>query len=470
MEEILYTKCSMERKPEYKIWTSIIERDGSRFVRKKAANEFSRHHIDKIYWHFQSFQHSEGKCKLAPCKYVQPGEVDFEYIDGVSMADIIHQHRENEQWELLCSDIVQMKNLIYSYQMNEPFLPSDEFNKVFGCGDKFKGYDAARGMNIDLVADNIILKDKQQYILDYEWTLDFLIPLKFVLFRCIFLNYDISTLDTTEKKKILDIVNMDEEEWSLFFEMERNFQKYVSDISLDELYEDMGKNAYVIDHNNPGSPFYKIAVYDITGEMLCCKKTIENDSELHYEVHGNKQVVVGIGISNCIIKLQKCNAQIISSNAILVIQDDYYFSEQAQISLNTENLKELELKYDIIEKENKYIPSLALNLKQNNELKGQNAWLLEENEVYKNKTDEFQTMILELGDQKGQLEQQLLKLGDVNWRLQQDNAMLNQKNIEMQQSISSKEEQIHALQSELDLIKSKKGWALYTKIFHIDRG
>ena len=49
MERILYTKYSNERTAQFAIRTDIVEKDGSRQVRKKAYYEAGKPHIRKIY-------------------------------------------------------------------------------------------------------------------------------------------------------------------------------------------------------------------------------------------------------------------------------------------------------------------------------------------------------------------------------------------------------------------------------------
>ena len=59
-------------------------------------------------------------------------------------------------------------------------------------------YDAAKNVSFDMVSANIVLADKI-YILDYEWTFDFAVPLKFILYRSILLNGTLNVIPEEKK-------------------------------------------------------------------------------------------------------------------------------------------------------------------------------------------------------------------------------------------------------------------------------
>ena len=100
-----------------------------------------------------------------------------------------------------------------------------------------------------MVSANIILADRI-YVLDYEWNFDFAIPLKFILYRSILLNGTLNVMPEEQKKQLMELVDISEEESQLFLQMEISFQKYVTGTSLNNLYPDMPSKYTIVKEEN----------------------------------------------------------------------------------------------------------------------------------------------------------------------------------------------------------------------------
>ena len=132
----------------------------------------------------------------------------------------------------------------------EDFHVTEAFQRMFGEVMELEGYTAAKNVSFDMVAANIVLSDNKIYILDYEWTFDFAVPLKFILYRSILLNAALFVIPKEKKKILMEKMDISEKEYELFLQMEIAFQKYVTGVSLNNLYADMPSKSIVVREEN----------------------------------------------------------------------------------------------------------------------------------------------------------------------------------------------------------------------------
>ena len=69
---------------------------------------------------------------------------------------------------------------------NIRFRLAQKFEQIFGTHPELESFEAAANLNIDMSASNIIMAE-YIYIVDYEWTFNFDIPLKYIVYRSIFM-------------------------------------------------------------------------------------------------------------------------------------------------------------------------------------------------------------------------------------------------------------------------------------------
>ena len=131
----------------------------------------------------------------------------------------------------------------------ETFQVSDNFKQMFGDVPALEGYEAAGNVSLDMVSANIVLADKI-YVLDYEWTFDTAVPLKFILYRSILLNGTLNVIPEDKKKILMELVAISEEECNTFLQMEIAFQKYVTGVSLNNLYPQMPSKYTIVREEN----------------------------------------------------------------------------------------------------------------------------------------------------------------------------------------------------------------------------
>jgi hypothetical protein len=105
---------------------------------------------------------------------------------------------------------------------------TEEFKQVFG-EVSFSVPQLSRSVSdIDMIFANAIVKDEGFELIDYEWTFEFPIPVKFIQYRC--LHYYM--LGNTTRAKLLQMdlyqhFGISESEREQFAAMEKQFQQYM---------------------------------------------------------------------------------------------------------------------------------------------------------------------------------------------------------------------------------------------------
>lgn len=238
MQKITYAKCSVERKEEYRIITRILEEGGQKSVEKIAVSEKAGNHVERMADFAKNSPYTTENVCLVPCEKAEDGKVRFSYISGQRLDKVIDEAVKQENWDTVWEKVALLKDIIMNVKETESFQASDAFKEMFGDVPVLEGYEAARNVSLDMVSANIVLSDKI-YILDYEWTFDFAVPLKFILYRSILLNGTLNVIPEEKKKVLMEIVGISQEECDIFLQMEIAFQKFVTGVSLNNLYPDM---------------------------------------------------------------------------------------------------------------------------------------------------------------------------------------------------------------------------------------
>lgn len=265
---VIYSKYSNERDQRFRIRTDILEyQDGSRAVRKTAADPQAKEHIASIGRKYQKLAGDlEGTgIRVNRCG-MKDGDIYLEWLEGPTLEEKLDEL-------LFAGKMDQMIKKIRDYfsmfeDCGEEFRETDGFIQVFGrcpwskTADEKKGQSEAvpeniradgrrmtvltgadaQGMpavfppqscrkvsDIDMIFSNVICTDKGYELIDYEWTFEFPVPVKFLLYRC--LNYYI--LGNTRREELLgehDLyaefgITPQERQW--FDSMESRFQKYM---------------------------------------------------------------------------------------------------------------------------------------------------------------------------------------------------------------------------------------------------
>ena len=242
MDTVIYTKYNKLRRPEFRISTMICEdENGKKSVVKKALTKEAESQIKIIYDNSLDIGKAYKKLEILLPDY-RTDRVVFEFIKGENLE---HSFVELlDDFETLVEKIKEGLDIITDIcsEYMADFTVTKKYGKVFGDAFPEEGGAASTYINIDVLFDNVIIKDGKYICLDCEWVFDFPVPIKFVKYRCLFYffqKYEAYLKKETDLERFLEIFGITPLEKAVFMEMERNFQMYVTgkDFENDYVYK-----------------------------------------------------------------------------------------------------------------------------------------------------------------------------------------------------------------------------------------
>lgn len=181
MKEVLYTKYNSLRKPEFQIKTSILADGDNRYVIKQAMNDKAKLKLQTMKENHKLLSDAYKDIKVIPYIETEDG-LKFEFIKGKSLLDGVDFAHES------IDDIVDKVKKALDIVLDiddryiEEFKMSDEFSRLFpDCNPE--GEKSYKIANIDSIFSNFVNVDGEIWCIDYEWVLDFDVPVDFVIYR-----------------------------------------------------------------------------------------------------------------------------------------------------------------------------------------------------------------------------------------------------------------------------------------------
>lgn len=239
MEQIIYTKYSTDRVKDFMIRTDKRLEEGRVCIKKVALFDEGIDHLNHMVSMYNKMSSRyDGVIKVSKSE-VNGRELTNEFVEGESLLELMEHVLDKRDKDELLTEIEKFYSAIrHSDKELNKFEVTPEFTKVFGEADELNFYDkledydllCADVTDVDMTFENIIVADDGTWqLIDYEWTFDFPIPEKFVLYRTLWYWYNSTEADTIipwhDITKWADIPH--ELEMS-FRHMEVHLQQYIS--------------------------------------------------------------------------------------------------------------------------------------------------------------------------------------------------------------------------------------------------
>ena len=203
-EELLFLKYSVERDEKYRIRTEIVrKKDGTKVVRKVPYIDAARAHVEKIkHWEkVLGEQYKAADVAVNKCILTEKG-AEFEFLKGITLEAVLDEYLEKD-------DLTGFIEEIRKYEKKLEQLVNQGAN------------------NIDLIFANIILVDGKWNVIDYEWTFEAEVPLKFILHRAIVLYFEQKKHLSLQCSDVCRMLGITEAEQERFLEMEHQLQLHL---------------------------------------------------------------------------------------------------------------------------------------------------------------------------------------------------------------------------------------------------
>lgn len=185
---VLFDKINDRYAMEYQLGTEIIS-DGGKKVRKYPVNETAEAHLDNIFDGYEILKGVYGGTVLCP---VHKGdrELVFDFVDGVNGATRLMEKAARKDREGFLACVKGMMELLP--EADKEFVGTEAFETVFGKETIPEGIPAVEPVAFDFTPDNLIFGAEKTYFIDYEWFLEFPVPLDLIkthFIECLYSNH-----------------------------------------------------------------------------------------------------------------------------------------------------------------------------------------------------------------------------------------------------------------------------------------
>ncbi len=236
-ERVLYSKSSIERKPEYRQITTVFLDGEKKKVKKTPMGSEASKHIYRYIENAQELMNGNRKRELVdvvPCYENEDGSVWFPFCEETSLSQKLGNCNSLEY----VNEIRRFVEALESAFGVVPFQPGEGFRELFGGIDPDYSGQSLCISNLDMNFDNVFLKGSQYLLIDYEWVVHFPVPLQYILFRSFLSDVSFAKLSDEDRLFIYGEFGINEKLQKQFWEMELHFQNYVSggNNKLDSLH------------------------------------------------------------------------------------------------------------------------------------------------------------------------------------------------------------------------------------------
>ena len=226
--ELNYARYSNDRAEEFRIRTEILtDTEGKKTVRKYPLTTEAEAHVRHMAEAYEKLKKRYAGSRL-DVNVCHPGEEDsipyaeFEFVSGRPLSELMDECLDRQ-------DIEGFHSLFAEY-----------LERV-GFGEEVPVAD------FDLIFANILVDGDHWTLIDYEWTFDRVIDTKALAFRAIYCYVlENERRNALELDRILDRLDITENEARQYREQEREFQKYVTGqkLSMGEIRNLLGGEIY----------------------------------------------------------------------------------------------------------------------------------------------------------------------------------------------------------------------------------
>lgn len=239
-----YVKYSNERSRKFCIRTQIeTAENGCRRVRKFAAYPQAEGHVKGLYEKYCGLERdlSGTKLRVNPCT-IEGETAVFPFLAGRTLEEELDELLEKKQFEALLGKI--QSYFAFFSESEETFQMTAGFRRVFGEVFFERPQPCRKISDVDMIFSNAVAVGDGYELIDYEWTFDFPVPLRFLQYRCLY--YYIlgnSKRDELVHQNLYELFGITETERETFAQMEHRFQAYIlgTYTPVWKLYDDISE-------------------------------------------------------------------------------------------------------------------------------------------------------------------------------------------------------------------------------------
>lgn len=187
MRQVQYVKYNKMRRERFQIKTQICVEDGVRFVEKSAVRPEGVAHIARFAESYERMEQFYENVSLLKPEF--HGDImRYDYVEAPTLDELLEQRIAGgeDAVSVLRETLDRLLTVREGGQV--PFEKTEEFTAVFGPVKRAEG-PAFVVSNIDMLFENIMVREGQWICLDYEWVFSFPVPVDFVRYRILLYFY-----------------------------------------------------------------------------------------------------------------------------------------------------------------------------------------------------------------------------------------------------------------------------------------
>ncbi len=281
MSELLYIKYNSHRKPQYQLSTRVVLQNSVKKVIKKPIVQAASSQITAIKDNYEKLKKYYKNIKMLPYTVVGDG-LEFNYIQGESVLSGINF--EKNDIKTICSKLMDI--MAELMDINEDYIcdfeETDKFKLVFP--DKHPSGKAIKICNLDSIFSNFIRTAEGLFCIDYEWVLDFPIPINFIKYRMMHYLYEEHVAYLKNKASFYEFIsclNLEEDEIILYEKMELDFQYLVHGENVKYIYLENYKKRMISNDKAYQLIDSKDEHIDNLNELIASKESVIESKDNH---------------------------------------------------------------------------------------------------------------------------------------------------------------------------------------------
>lgn len=383
---ISYAKVSCERAEKHQACTIICDTENGRIVKKVPAIGAAQAHIKNIEKFSEKLKQQCFGMPVDICECAfENGEINFPFVEGPTLRELIDKAVAECDEDKLLSLVEMLRKTVFYFSAGRTFTKSFKFITYFGNLDMPADLNSAAVSNIDLIADNIIVGPKNT-IIDYEWVLDFPVPLEFIVFRSLYHNKAISSLSGELKNRVYEAAGLKSEYFPIFTLMENIFQNKIAGniVKYSHIAKNVAPLVCNINDIDINKSAFQAKIYNAENptEVYKTCNAVTQDITLSADLTGAapERICIQTTAPGAIVKIKEVSAvkagerQIISefeTNADVILNDDYYFANEPIVTVKNLEYSEISIKYFVYKYNDGFVATIINLINENQKLREQ---------------------------------------------------------------------------------------------------
>lgn len=228
--QALYVKFNKDRKEKFQLRTEIRRNNEEIYSLKIAEYKTGEKFINTLYKIYKKLSSANLPFEVDSTELIDDTTLKFKYVKGKSLLHELEILFYRDSFEDIIKFFNDFENLLSQFSSEEKAI-DDNFEEIFGKYPKNKKYQITYPGILDLNFDNLIRDEKGQInLIDYEWTFDFGIPKRYILYRTIinsFLKFRLVRTVNISLIGLEEYFKFSDEEIIQYLEWETHFQNRI---------------------------------------------------------------------------------------------------------------------------------------------------------------------------------------------------------------------------------------------------